>query len=199
MSQAINLANFANSLDASGGMAPSAINTPVPVSKGGTAVSSISGFISSFGPAIAAAMYPVGSIYTNASVATNPAALFGFGTWSAFGAGRVPVGVGSGFNAGGTGGSTDAVIVSHTHNAVVVDPAHSHLPAAGMTFVTTSFSGDGSFDSSRVVGPDEKNPNYGPTATSTTGITVSNSSVGVSGTNANLQPYIVVYMWLRTA
>ena len=32
------------------------------------------------------AVYPVGSIYINASDATNPATLLGFGTWAAFGA-----------------------------------------------------------------------------------------------------------------
>ena len=38
------------------------------------------------------AIYPVGSIYTNATNSTNPGTLLGFGTWTAFGAGRVPVG-----------------------------------------------------------------------------------------------------------
>ena len=37
--------------------------------------------------------YPIGSIYMNATVATNPATLLGFGTWVAFGAGKVPVGI----------------------------------------------------------------------------------------------------------
>lgn len=36
MTQAVNLANFANNLDTSGGMNPSALNSAVPVSKGGT-------------------------------------------------------------------------------------------------------------------------------------------------------------------
>ena len=36
MTQAINLANFANGLDASGGVSPSQLNAPVPISKGGT-------------------------------------------------------------------------------------------------------------------------------------------------------------------
>jgi len=36
MTQAVNLANFANNLDTSGGLNPSALNAPVPVSKGGT-------------------------------------------------------------------------------------------------------------------------------------------------------------------
>ena len=195
MTQAINLANFSNNLDTSGGLAPSALNAPVPVNRGGTASSTIAGAITVLGPSI----YPVGSIYINASVATNPATLFGFGTWTAFGSGNVPVGAGGSFTAGATGGSPDTPVVSHSHTATVTDPTHSHLPAAGMMFVTTPFVGDGSFDSSRVTGPDEKSPNYGPTATSATGITVANSTTGVSGTNTNYQPYIVVYMWLRTA
>ena len=37
------------------------------------------------------------------------------------------------------------------------------------------------------------------TGTATTGITVANSTTGSSGTNANYQPYITVYMWKRTA
>ena len=45
-----------------------------------------------FVQAAIALLYPVGSVYTNASVSTNPGTLLGFGTWTAFGAGRVPVG-----------------------------------------------------------------------------------------------------------
>ena len=41
-------------------------------------------------------IYPVGSIYTNATNGTNPGTLLGFGTWVSFGAGRVPVGIDSG-------------------------------------------------------------------------------------------------------
>ena len=41
-------------------------------------------------------VYPVGSVYFNATDATNPATLLGFGTWTAWGAGRVPVGFSSG-------------------------------------------------------------------------------------------------------
>jgi hypothetical protein len=36
MTQAVNLANFANNLDTSGGVNPSALNAAVPISKGGT-------------------------------------------------------------------------------------------------------------------------------------------------------------------
>jgi len=118
-----------------------------------------------FVQAAIALLYPVGSIYTNASVSTNPATLLGFGTWTAFGAGRVMVG----FDAGNalfdtaeeTGGSADAITVSHTHTATVSETPHSHT-----------------YD------------DVGRTAFAFT---------GSSGTNANYQPYITVYIWKRTA
>jgi len=140
-------------------------------------------------------LYPVGSIYTS-TVSTNPNTLFGFGTWTAFGAGRVMIGQdGSSFIAGATGGSADAVVVNHTHSATstVTDPGHSH---AGLhTPVSANNPGPyvGWYGCSSVVDVN--------TSSAVTGITVAttNTSTGVSATNANLQPYIVVYMWNRTA
>ena len=86
-----------------------------------------------FVQAALAAIYPVGSIYTNATNSTNPGTLFGFGTWVAFGAGRVMVGFNGSdplFDAAEeTGGSKDAVVVSHTHTATVTDPGHTHSTA----------------------------------------------------------------------
>jgi ABC-type Co2+ transport system permease subunit len=71
-----------------------------------------------FVQAALAALYPVGSIYTNATNSTNPGTLLGFGTWTAFGAGRVMVGYDSSNalfdTAEETGGSADAITVSHT-------------------------------------------------------------------------------------
>lgn len=52
MTQAVNLANFANNLDSSGGVSPSALNAAVPVSKGGTNATTASGARSSLGLAI---------------------------------------------------------------------------------------------------------------------------------------------------
>jgi len=137
------------------------------------------------------AIYPVGSVYINATNATNPGTLLGFGTWAAFGAGRVPVG----FNASDplfdtaeeTGGSADAVVVSHTHTATVTDPGHSHgLPIQN--------------DYGYPVGSGGARQGTGTTTDSaTTGISVAISTAGSSGTNANYQPYITVYMWKRTA
>lgn len=143
-----------------------------------------------------AALYPVGSIYINATNSTNPGTLLGFGTWTAFGAGRVPVGFDSTnslFDAAEeTGGSADAVVVSHSHTATstVTDPGHAHTYTINTT--TTGGSGGGtnwaSFGSTN-------------TGSATTGVTVSTtvSTAGSSGTNANYQPYITVYMWKRTA
>lgn len=135
-------------------------------------------------------IYPIGSIYTS-TAATNPATLFGFGTWVAYGAGRVLIGQsGAGlYIAGNTGGSADAVVVSHTHTATVTDPGHLHtVPPA----ISDAIGGSGAQQAYRGSGPSN-------TSTATTGITVANSTTGSSGTNANLQPYVVVYMWNRTA
>jgi hypothetical protein len=147
-----------------------------------------------FVQAALAAAYPVGSIYINASSSTNPATLLGFGTWTAFGAGRVIVGLDAGNaafdTAEETGGSADAIVVSHTHTATVTDPTHQHI----------SYGTAGGGYNTGVLGPSSgsSNGNYS-TANASTGITVSNSTTGSSGTNANLQPYIVVRMWKRTA
>lgn len=143
-----------------------------------------------------AALYPVGSIYINAGVTTNPATLLGFGTWTAFGAGRVMVGLNASdalFDAlEETGGSKDATLVSHNHTATVTDPGHSHKMArtgndVGSDSLTklglsTSFVTDDNIIQA-----------------STTGISVAISTQGSSSTNANLQPYITVAMWKRTA
>lgn len=141
------------------------------------------------------AIFPVGSIYTSTSVSTNPATLLGFGTWVAIDAGRSLIGAGTGYTAGSTGGSADAIVVSHTHTATstVTDPGHFHN--LGLDY----------FDIGSTTGTGLVRPSgvgtATPTSTKTTGITVSttNSTVGSSGTNANMPPYYVVYMWRRTA
>ena len=73
--------------------------------------------------------YPVGSIYMNCSNATNPGTLLGFGTWSAFGEGRVLIGIDSSDTdfdtAEETGGSkthtlTEAQLPSHRHKVLMI-------------------------------------------------------------------------------
>ena len=151
------------------------------------------------------AIYPVGSIYINATSSSNPSSLLGFGTWTAFGAGRVMVGLDAGNaafdTAEETGGSADAIVVSHTHTATVTDPTHAHAPPSGLNnpWLSNPFSGDGPIDSSSITGVSEREGDSGNTQAASTGISVTNASTGSSGTNANLQPYIVVRMWKRTA
>jgi len=119
-------------------------------------------------------IYPIGCIYTTI-VATNPATVFGFGTWVAFGDGRVLVGNGTSdaaYAAGATGGES-------THTLITAEmPAHTHP----IKFGTGAAYADG-----------------GPRYTSGTSETVTSESTGGGGAHNNLQPYIVVYFWKRTA
>lgn len=147
-----------------------------------------------FVQAAIALLYPVGSIYTNATSSTNPGTLLGFGTWTAFGAGRVMVGFDSSnalFDAAEeTGGSANAITVSHTHSATSTDSGHQHK--WGSTNQILSGGGNGSqyysTDSTDV-----------QTQIGFASITTTIESAGSSGTNANYQPFITVYMWKRTA
>jgi microcystin-dependent protein len=86
---------------------------------------------------------------------------------------------------GATGGSADAIVVSHTHTATVTDPGHFHSvtgysvgggpgTATGTAFGTTN------------------------TGSAVTGITVANSTTGTSGTNANLPPYLGINFIIKT-
>jgi hypothetical protein len=158
------------------------------VAKGGTGV----GTMANLAIEVGKLLYPVGSLYYNSSVTTNPATLLGFGTWTAFGAGRVPVG----YNASNalfdaleeTGGSADAITVSHTHTATVTDPGHLHTQTAYNTAGIGNAGGGGARVSAVTAN----------TGSATTGISVSNSTEGSSGTNANYPPYITVAVWKRT-
>ena len=160
----------------------------LPVANGGTGVTTAAAITALVGNLL----FPVGSIYTNATVATNPGTLLGFGTWTAFGAGRVPVGFDSSNvlfdTAEETGGSANTTLPTHTHT--VTDSGHFH--AQGGTQLNIA---SGNY----VQGGNVTQIPYNPTntATATTGIVIDNA--GSSGTNANYQPYITVYMWKRTA
>lgn len=140
--------------------------------------------------------YPVGSIYMNATVATNPATLLGFGTWAAFGAGKVPVGLNasdSDFDTvEETGGSKDSIIPTHNHTATTTstDSGHQH------TYTRYSQLQGGTGGSTFWV--NSSTQNTGVSYAQITSDTTVNSA-GESATGKNLQPYIVVYMWKRTA
>jgi hypothetical protein len=149
--------------------------------------------------AVRLALYPVGSIYINAGVTTNPATLLGFGTWVAFGAGRVMVGL-NGSDAlfdtlEETGGSKDAIVVSHTHTGTTSTAgAHVHsLPVYNTNDLTDppNFIG---------AGDDQQGEAFKDTfSAGDHNHTFTTGSTGSSATDANLQPYITVAMWKRTA
>jgi hypothetical protein len=155
------------------------------------------------------AVYPVGSIYINASSTSNPSSLMGFGTWVEFGAGRVLVGQ----NASDalfdtleeTGGSKDSAVVSHTHGATLTGTsgsagAHQHQYQTGYQTSVTIEGSNGNFGGGT---PDDTSHIYSTTSagTHTHSLSVSGTtdSTGSSGTNGNIQPYITVKMWKRTA
>ena len=100
---------------------------------------------------------------------------------------RFPVGAGTTYSANSTGGSKDAIVVSHTHTATVSDPGHVHL----IGFQSIDAGSDyGSTASGNTAGSQ--------TQSAFTGVTVSNSTTGSSGTNANLPPYLGVYFIIKT-
>jgi hypothetical protein len=179
---------------------PEFTGTPtVPTAAAGTNTTQAAS--TAFIQAAISALYPVGSIYTNASNSTNPATLLGFGTWSAFAAGRVLIGLDATNalfdTAEETGGSANAINVSHNHTATSTVNDNGHRHQTGARDSTADFGGNNTTEF--VASYPSSNQPY--TSTVTTGITVSTSvsTVGSSGTNANYQPYITVYMWKRTA
>ena len=96
---------------------------------------------------------------------------------------RFVVGAGSTYVVGNTGGSKDAVLVSHTHTATVTDPGHTHSINNSTNVLRAQGGSNGSNS-----GTNWRNDTISNNS-ATTGITVANSTEGVSGTNANLPPY----------
>jgi len=124
---------------------------------------------------INALVYPVGSIYFNAAVSTNPATLLGFGTWVAYAAGRVPVGKA----ASGTFDTLGEEQGAETHTLSIAEmPAHTHTYGKSTTSENMSIH-----DINGLRGA----------ATTNTG------STGGGSAHNNIQPSITVYMWRRTA
>lgn len=76
-----------------------------------------------------------------------------------------------------TGGTKDAIVVSHTHTATVTDPGHNHT--------TATYNAGGN----NVNGNPGVTLSSGNTGTATTGISVAISTTGSSGTDQNLPPY----------
>jgi hypothetical protein len=94
------------------------------------------------------------------------------------------LGAGNSYTVGQTGGSADAIVVSHTHTATVTDPAHGH----GLSVYEGSGIGGLQPFAAGLIGS-SVNGTSTTTGTNFTGITVNNTSTGTSGTSANLPPY----------
>ena len=132
-------------------------------------------------------IYPVGSIYMSMN-STSPASLFG-GTWVQI-KDTFLLSAGDTYAGGGTGGSADAVVVSHSHK-----PSGTDYPYF-LQLATSVQSGDMGTQSGT-------GRHYPFQATSNAGKYWARGSAtdptGVSGTGKNMPPYLVVYMWQRTA
>ena len=125
-------------------------------------------------------VYPVGSIYINATNANNPSSLLGFGTWVAFGAGRVMVGIDATQSEFDTAEETGG---SKTHTLSVSEiPSHTHNNPAGISPAPNANDVDITGGNGRTIADN-----------------VATASTGGGGAHNNLQPYITVYMWKRTA
>ena len=127
--------------------------------------------------------YPVGSLYMNASNSTNPATLLGFGTWSAFGEGRVLIGIDS--------SDTDFDTAEETGGSKTHTLTEAQLPSHRHTI--------GSTDSSAGLGGAAGNQEFVQDAGSGIGTPCNTSFTGSGQAHTIVQPYIVVYMWKRTA
>lgn len=130
-------------------------------------------------------IYPIGSIYTSTS-STNPGTTFGVGTWAAYAAGRVLVGVGTSdqaFAAAATGGESNHTLSAAESGA----PAHTHLGLGDGNLVTGGAGGDAAALAQT------------GTAFRVFSGTAANTAAAASSAHNNLQPYVVVYMWQRTA
>ena len=135
-------------------------------------------------------VYPVGSIFTTVTNYADSAAVvnaIGGTTWTAFGAGRVLVGLDS--------SDTDFDTVEETGGAKTITldvtqiPAHTHDVQ-----VTQRVTSDDAASGSRVLTADR---NITTSTIDITGMTAKTTGGGQA--HDNVQPYIVVYMWKRTA
>ena len=155
-------------------------------------------------------MYPVGSIYMSVN-STNPSTYFG-GTWVAWGSGRVPVGINtsdSNFNTvEKTGGAatvalTTAQMPAHTHAKGTLATASAGAHTHNLQNQKAAWGVDGGGNRVMVDATSGYTAVTNKATTSagahTHTVSGSTASTGSGSAHDNLQPYIVCYMWKRTA
>lgn len=127
-------------------------------------------------------VYPVGSIYMSVN-ATSPATLFG-GTWSQL-KDRFLLGAGDSYSNGATGGEA-------THKLTIDEiPSHNHQRDIENKAINAQSGVTGGAWTSATV-------NTGNVTNSSPTLTVTRDTGGGKAHN-NMPPYLVVYMWKRTA
>jgi len=98
-----------------------------------------------------------------------------------------------------TGGTKDAIVVSHTHTgtSTVTDPQHNHTPQTLGSAQAGSDNGGAPVDASTGYGTGRTSS---VTSSSSTGITVATSisTEGSSGTNQNLPPYYALAFIMKS-
>ncbi len=143
-------------------------------------------------------IYPIGSIYTNATDSTNPGTLLGFGTWVQFAAGRMMLGFGQGTDTRGDTVNFNSVGDTSGEYQHVLQlsamPKHDHVPnrnsrdTANLLLTRRSDGGGTTGGTDTTVGEVSVAGNYGLP-----------EEQGNNQAHNNMPPYIVVYMWKRTA
>lgn len=155
-------------------------------------------------------IYPVGSIYMSVN-STNPGTLFG-GTWTAWGQGRVPVGIGSNgetnyTKAETTGGSENSVAnhnhnisqntggtFSYNNNGVIYGNGYTNAPGGVSGNVTLNSNWNNALGNWADGGNTQRGRDVGAN------YSIKNVVIDATGaTGGNRQPFITCYMWKRTA
>jgi len=133
-------------------------------------------------------VYPVGHIYIS-TVSTNPNTLLGFGTWAAWGAGKVIVGL--------NGADADFDTSEETGGAKTVDSSHAHsVPVTGWGVTGGAL---GSATSGRMLAGTGTTESPETLESVKAAGAAQDSDSGGSTTLAIVQPYIVAYLWERTS
>ena len=146
-------------------------------------------------------IYPVGSIYMSMS-ATNPHDLFGVGTWARISQGRMLLGADdSTYKAGATGGEathtlTAAEMPAHSHG-ISTSGGHNHKFYGSDNNNGNTSEGAGMGMDTGGNGYTSRNMIYYTANAGAHTHTISNSGGGAA--HNNMSPYLVCYIWQRTA
>ncbi len=103
------------------------------------------------------------------------------------------IGAGNSYAVAATGGSANAIVVSHTHTATT-DTAAAHTHAVP----TNSVTGPGNNGGGRFVNGDNGGGNVNTTSGGAHSHSVTVSTEGSSGNNANLPPYYALCYIMKT-